>query len=558
MSKTVTRREFLRLMGASGVVLTACSLGSSIVGYAGVPPRRGQVDPDKYGVIILVDGLRADLFFELLESNRLPHIKEHLVDRGAMIECVDTLPSTTGPAHLPFLTGTFPGRNNVTGIRWVDRENKICRDYCAGLEGVMINKDYDLDVPTLFEVLHGEETASIYEIVNKGAAYVEIPKVKEAWWASKEKWEQFDEKAVDLLEEWYDRRLLRFAFVWMPGVDHLSHFHGPTSERVRNAMIAVDRHVGRIVDVLEKHGIYDKTLLGLVADHGLRDNGKHMELAEYLADLGLEVKEKLSVEGEWVSIHRYNAVVAVSGNAFAHVYLCDDEGKLGGSISVHDWSWEPKRPLRRHPFLHHGWKWEKEVSYDSIRRFPIGGNKRVDLVEALLAHEGVKLLLIAERWGRYLVFSSSGQSVIERLPGDRYRYSVVDGDDPLGYAGVSSTAALMDGEFHPGDEWLKASFASAHPDAVVQISQLFDSRRCGDVVVLATPGWDLMDEGHIGSHGSLEKEEMMTSAVLAGPGIVRRRLKYARTVDIFPTCLRFFGLNPAPLKIDGRMLDIFA
>ena len=556
MSETVTRREFLRLMGASGAAaLAAGSLGSSVMGYTGVPPRSGRVDPDKYGIIILADGLRADLFFEMLDAGELPHIKDHLADRGAVVECVTTLPSTTGPAHLPFLTGTFPGRNDVTGIRWMDRGSRICRDYCAGLEGVMINKDYGLEVPTLFEVLHPEETVAIYEIVNKGASYVERPWVKEAWWASQEIWEPFDAKAADKVAEFYDGYLPRFTFVWMPGIDHISHFHGPKCEKVRDALIAVDDHVRRIARVLKDNDIYDKTLLGLVADHGLRDNKRHVPLVEHLQSLGLKTKRELGAEGQWRAIHRYNAVVAVSGNAFAHVYLCDDEGKFGKSISSHDWSWEPKKDLKT--CLFHGWRWEGEVSYESIREFPVGGGGKIDLIEALLDQEGIELLLVSEKCGRYLVFSPSGQSVIERdFAG--YRYSVVQGDDPLGYASVADTAALMvDGEFHSGDEWLKASYASAYPDALVQISQLFDSPRCGDIVVLATPGWDLMDEGHIGSHGSLEREEVMVPAVLAGPGIVKKRLKYARTVDIFPTCLEFFGLDFPPWRVDGRTLDVF-
>jgi len=46
-------------------------------------------------------------------------------------------------------------------------------------------------VKTLFEVLYGEETAAIYEIVNKGATYVERPAgVKEVWWAKGGKWEE--------------------------------------------------------------------------------------------------------------------------------------------------------------------------------------------------------------------------------------------------------------------------------------------------------------------------------------------------------------------------------
>ncbi|MFC1719446.1 hypothetical protein ACFL6S_37700, partial [Candidatus Poribacteria bacterium] len=65
-------------------------------------------------------------------------------------------------------------------------------------------------------------------------------------------------------------------------------------------------------------------------------------------------------------------------------------------------------------------------------------------------------------------------------------------------------------------------------------------------------------EGHIASHGSLEREEMVVPMALAGPGIVPKRLKHVRTVDVFPTCLRFFFGPIPPLKIDGRELDIFA
>lgn len=54
---------------------------------------------------------------------------------------------------------------------------------------------------TLFEVLYGEETAAIYGIVNKGATHSKGPGVNEAWWARGGDWEQFDEKAADLVEE---------------------------------------------------------------------------------------------------------------------------------------------------------------------------------------------------------------------------------------------------------------------------------------------------------------------------------------------------------------------
>ena len=549
MSEAITKREFLKLMGVSGAMaLSAGALSFSAMGGISLPPGIDTADQDKYGIIILADGLRLDLFLEMLKAGKLPNIKDRLVDRGTMAECVSVLPSTTGPAHLSFLTGTFPGRNDVPGIRWMDRVSRICRNYCSGLEGVLIGKDHGLKTKTIFEVLSAEKTAAIYEFVNKGATHIVRPNVKEAWWMRQAEWERFDEKAADLVEECYDRHLPRFTFVWMPGVDHLSHFEGPMSEKVQGALVNVDKQIGRIANVLEKHGIYDKTLIGLVSDHGLRDTNVNLNLSGNLKLCGLMVKPEGDSEGDWKNIHRYNAVVAVSGNAFAHVYLCDDEGRLEKEISIHDWFWEPKIE-HRHPL--HGYRWTKPVNYNSIRKFPIGNKKNVDLIEAILDHRGFKLIFTPEKWGRYLIFSSSGQSAIDWDPSVGYKYSIIQGDDPLGYADFPDTAVIMDGEFHTGDEWLKAGNASAHPDALTQICQIFKSKRCGDMIVLATSGYDLMNEAHIGSHGGIEREEILTPAVLAGPGIVKKRLECVRTVDIFPTYLRFFGINPAPLEIDA-------
>jgi hypothetical protein len=549
MNGKLSRREFLKLVGVSGVAtLTA----NSIVNPSLALPPWIKIKEDRYAIMLLVDGLRSDLFFEMLESGKLPNIKEYLVDRGATMECVSTLPSTTGPAHLPFLTGTLPGKNNVAGIRWVDRSQKICRsrDYCSGIEGIMINNDFSLTVPTLFEILSGYETAAIYGIVNRGATIKEIPNIKAAVLKD---WTKLDEVAMNLTVSKYSKLLPRFTFVWLPGLDHIAHFEGPRSMKVREELIFIDDLIKKLTEVIDSKGIYDKTLIGLVSDHGLRDNEKHMELADYLSYKGLNVKLDLSKELEWGSIYRYNAVLAVSGNAFAHVYLCDDEGKK--EISTHDLPGEQKKELKL-PFFH-GWRWEHEVSYDSLRNFPIKGGGKIDLIEELRNQKEINLLLTCRKWGEYLVHSSSGIGLIER-DCDKYRYSVIEGDDPLEYNTHPETAILMsDGKFHSSDEWLNASWSSKYVDAILQFSQIFNSERCGDIIVLAKPGYDLMDQAHIGSHGGPEREEMLVPAVLAGPGIVHKNLKYVRTVDVFPAYLKFFGINPSPLIIDGRIPDVF-
>ena len=80
MSEAITKREFLKLMGVSGAMaLSAGALSFSAMGGISLPPGIDTADQDKYGIIILADGLRLDLFLEMLKAGKLPNIKDHLV-----------------------------------------------------------------------------------------------------------------------------------------------------------------------------------------------------------------------------------------------------------------------------------------------------------------------------------------------------------------------------------------------------------------------------------------------------------------------------------------------
>ena len=114
----MNRREALRLLAFTRVNLT--NLGAMASFFSGCAYRKVRPPskfPNRYGLTILTDGLRADLFKEMLDAGELPNIKEHLVDRGTMVEnCMTTFPSTTGPAHLPYINGCMPGSNNCPGV----------------------------------------------------------------------------------------------------------------------------------------------------------------------------------------------------------------------------------------------------------------------------------------------------------------------------------------------------------------------------------------------------------------------------------------------------------
>ena len=121
----------------------------------------------------LLDGARVDLFAEHLQRGDMPNIARYMVERGAHQAAVSVFPSVTGVAYVPYLTGMFPGRANLPGYRWFDRERyqkrplsmMRFRNY-SGLGSYMMNRDLSKDVTTLFELLR--PSSNIFSGISRG------------------------------------------------------------------------------------------------------------------------------------------------------------------------------------------------------------------------------------------------------------------------------------------------------------------------------------------------------------------------------------------------------
>ena len=61
--------------------------------------------PFKRCIFFLVDGARADVLQDMLQAEELPALKQYVLDSGVYQTAVSVFPSTTGPAHAPFITG---------------------------------------------------------------------------------------------------------------------------------------------------------------------------------------------------------------------------------------------------------------------------------------------------------------------------------------------------------------------------------------------------------------------------------------------------------------------
>lgn len=463
----------------------------------------------KRSIVLLADGARADVLFDLQKRGRLPNITKWLMDGGTGRSAVTSFPSTTGPAYLPFLTGCFPGTCNVPGIRWLDKcrydDGGLSlykhRSY-VGLESFLMGRDVTDHIRTVFELV--PDSFSIFNPVARGAGIFRnrTPYSRIWYWYYShltDHWSLPDEaalkKTLDVI-----RRGCRYLFTVFPGIDEYSHLTHPHHDSVIERYIWLDLAVGEICEYLKKRGLWDSTLLWLVSDHGLSRTDHHFCVNTFLDDHDLpaffyplifDKKGKLSAN-------------MVSGNGMTHIYFKNRDG------------------------------WARQTVRSEIERLS------PRLIEDLLKEEAVDIIAVRDTDGFIDVMSKKGEAKL-KLDGHSIHYEV-KGSDPFGYDKLPADL----------DPWksLDLTIASGYPDAPFQIAHLFTSHRSGDMVLSAKPGFDLRlkyeNPEHHASHGSLAKEHMMVPLLCNRPYGERP----ARTADVFPTILRELGIA-IPGYIDG-------
>src|SRR5260370_5244206 len=124
----------------------------------------------------LLDGARVDIFEELLAAGELPNISRWLIEGGTYRPATTVLPSVTGVAYIPYLTGLFPGRANIPGYRWFDRERYHRRPLSMmrfrnyhGLGSYLMDRDLAKSATTLFEIL--KPSSNIFSGISRGTGF---------------------------------------------------------------------------------------------------------------------------------------------------------------------------------------------------------------------------------------------------------------------------------------------------------------------------------------------------------------------------------------------------
>lgn len=456
---------------------------------------------DKIYLLIILDGARFDVFKELYKKGELKFLKTVTSDKG-FYKAVSTFPSTTGPAHLPVLTGKSPGECNIPGIRWFDRKiyssNKFSikkyRSY-VGFGAYLIDYDIDGKVQTIFSFF--KNPSGVFSAINRGIRLSQrLGYFSRAYLTPYARlngnWEDADLTVRDYVKKGIEKDS-DFIHALFPSVDELSHHSHPFADKVIEAYIRFDHIMKDLFNFTARVKPFTEIKFCIVSDHGLTKTHTHLDLDQLIEN---KIHKKTFYYPKTFRAWRNPEIInMISGNGMSHIYI---KGKQG---------------------------WKETLSIDEI----------IDsgIVDILLEREEIDLVILKKNSKSGIVFSIKGKGEIGLNEKGFFYYRKLEGD-PL-EAGNN----LKDNK----NGILLKTHKTNYPDSVYAITQLLYSSRTGDIMVSAKPGYDLRAghleiPEHLSTHGSLYKEHMLVPVLT---NIEYSSSEVIRTSECFDMILKDAG-----------------
>lgn len=243
-------------------------------------------------ILVSLDGFRHD-YFGKAPTPTLDRIAAEGVRAERM---VPVFPSLTFPNHYSLVTGLYPEEHGIVGNSMFDPEFAAARTDSTFSLG-------DAEAVTDAKWWGGEPIWATAERQGLRAGTL--------FWPGSEapiggvrpsRWLPYDddlayEARVDTVLAWLDlpaERRPSLLTLYFSAVDGAGHEHGPDSPEVAEAIGRVDRALARLVAGLEARGLYGRTNVVVVSDHGMAAlSPKRVAYLDDALDLDADVERVL-------------------------------------------------------------------------------------------------------------------------------------------------------------------------------------------------------------------------------------------------------------------------
>ncbi|MCB1686007.1 MAG: ectonucleotide pyrophosphatase/phosphodiesterase [Pseudomonadales bacterium] len=275
---------------AAGAVAASALDASAVPGTSAVPGNSAVSDtPTDTAPIVVVlswDGVRHD-YPALGNYPALQRMAREGVRAGRLLP---VFPSATFPGHVSMATGTYPDRHGIVDNRFFDAVRGYYRDRSDAswieAEPVWIAAERQ-GVPAATYFWVGSETdwrgrGTRYRIAPYDSSVSEAAKAAQivAW--------------LGLPEAERPRLIMSY---WS-GTDDVGHDRGPASGRLPAKMATQDAALAEVLKGIDALGLWPRTTLLVVSDHGMTASGKYLDVQGALADAGVGARIAGSVVAE--------------------------------------------------------------------------------------------------------------------------------------------------------------------------------------------------------------------------------------------------------------------
>ena len=307
--------------------------------------------------IFMIDGIHPTELYDRLERDpdALPNLRR-LLEKAAVLASgsIVSFPSITWPSHTAIGTGAWCGHHDIVNPTYYLREKREFvspqgqQDHTEGFVSPRVEGLYEA-----FHRVKGEEvlTAAIYapfgraakhsvlegrnlgnrerlKALNPELAADENPRWRADGQATVARESVADTRGVAQVIELFTREDLpapSFVFHELIVTDGAGHDYGPHHEGLREALDESDRRIGRVLDLLEKLGLFDETLFVVTGDHGMapQDVALAANPTRHVERIGMAVKvaepmiwlQDMAVSVERAADGRTARVIVAEGDA---------------------------------------------------------------------------------------------------------------------------------------------------------------------------------------------------------------------------------------------------